>query len=94
MSFNNRITSNPGIIQLKDVTTGEVKTYELILADNPSQEGTPITAETLEQFKQEILDNVINLALKGEKGDTGDPGAKGKDGANGISITNIRITKV
>ena len=74
MTFQNRVTSKPGVIKLKDVDSGEVKTYEVILADDPSQEGTPITAETFEQFKQEILTLVQEVAAQGPKGDKGDTG--------------------
>lgn len=84
MEFKNRVSNAPGVIQLKDMETGEIKTYEMILADNPSQMGTPITAEILEQFKQEILDSIEGVGLKGEKGEPG---------ANGTYITAISITR-
>lgn len=84
MTFQNRVTSKPGIIKLRDVDSGEVRTYEVMLADEPSQEGTPITAETLEKFKQEILTLVQEVGAQGPKGDKGDTGPY---------ITAISITR-
>lgn len=82
MEFQNRVTNTPGLIKLRDVETGEEKTYQLILADNPTQEGTPITAENLERFKQDILECVLDL------------GIHGAPGPQGTTITGIQITKV
>ena len=82
MEFQNRVTNTPGLIKLRDVETGEEKTYQLILADNPTQEGTPITAENLERFKQDILECAVKLGAKGDKGN------------DGTTITGIKITKV
>lgn len=59
----------PGRVKLRDVLTGEEKTYDLIMADEPIQEGTPPTTNNLLADDTAALwgldkTGTVNLALK------------------------------
>ncbi|MCH5159565.1 MAG: hypothetical protein J1F66_01785 [Clostridiales bacterium] len=58
MELKDRKATNPGRVKLRNVSTGAETTYDLTLADNPTEQGTPITKQTLEALKAEILDEV------------------------------------
>lgn len=54
INLKDRNPSTPGRITLKNVATGEITTF--VLADNPTEEGTPINKATLEALAEDILD--------------------------------------
>lgn len=88
MEFKDRKAANPGRIKLKDITTDVETTYDVTLADEPTEAGTPINAELFARLKEEILNETVNIGQKGEKGDNGDTGIAGN------YITSITFTKV
>lgn len=60
MEFKDRKTTNPGRIILENVQTKARTTYDVILADNPTEQGTPLTKQVMENLKEEILDQAKN----------------------------------
>lgn len=59
MEFKDRKTQHAGRIRLQSVD-GQPNVYDVIFADDATEQGTPLTAETLGSFKKEILDEAIN----------------------------------
>lgn len=55
MELKDRQAKHPGRIVLVDVATGAEKKYDVILADEPTVAGTPLNAQTLKAFKEEIV---------------------------------------
>ena len=78
MEFKNRQVAYPGRVKLIPVDEDN-GIYDIVMMDEASQEGTPLNAETFEQFKLDILDGALKLGLKGDKGSC---------------ITSITVTKV
>lgn len=60
MEFKDRKATNPGRIILENVQTKARTTYDVILADNPTEQGTPLTKQVMDSLKEEILDQVKN----------------------------------
>ncbi len=61
MEFKNRQATNPGRIALKKVSTNEVtgqEIYDVEFADGATEPGTPINKQTLDSFKEDVLDEV------------------------------------
>lgn len=50
MNFQDRISTNPGRVTLKNVSTGETATYDLTLADSPTQAGTSLNKATFDRI--------------------------------------------
>lgn len=66
MELKDRQAKYPGRIILKDVQTNAERTYDVILADEATEQGTPINAQTLKTFKQDILnetEDILNEAV-------------------------------
>ena len=80
MNFQDRISTNPGRVTLKNVSTGETATYDLTLADSPTQVGTALNKETFESF-QAYIESMI-------EGNSGPQGPQGMQGEPGVSISN------
>lgn len=80
MNFQDRISTNPGRVTLKNVSTGETATYDLTLADSPTQVGTALNKETFESF-QAYIESMI-------EGNSGPQGPQGAQGEPGVSISN------
>lgn len=55
MELKDRQAKYPGRVILKDVQTNAERTYDVILADEATEQGTPINAQTLKTFKEDIL---------------------------------------
>lgn len=55
MELKDRQSTHPGRIILKDVQSGEEKTYDVILADDATVQGSPLNKQTLTALKQDIL---------------------------------------
>lgn len=92
MEFKNRQSTNPGRVTLQNVSNPQdTKTYDIIMADGPSVEGTPLNANTFEQLKEDIIDAISPLSVKGDKGDKGD---KGEGATMGTYITGITVTRI
>ncbi len=66
MELKNRVANHPGRIVLQDIQTGERKTYDVILADEATEQGTPINKETLETLKEEILDQTKTMVQQND----------------------------
>ncbi len=58
MEFKDRKATNPGRVILKDVQTNAQTTYDIILADNPTEQGTPLNKQTMDTFKADVLNEV------------------------------------
>ena len=58
MELKDRITTYPGRVVLKEVGSGVEKTYDVVLADGATQQGTPINAKTLNDLKEEIINQL------------------------------------
>lgn len=68
MEFKDRKTQHAGRIRLQSVE-GQPNVYDVIFADDATEQGTPLTAETFAAFKQEVLDEVANYnAVAGADG--------------------------
>lgn len=61
MEFKNRNSQYPGRIQLKKVSDGSTETYDVILADNATEQGTPLNEATLNALKEDILNAVLQF---------------------------------
>ena len=61
MEFKNRQSVNPGRIQLQSLEDNSVKTYKLILADGATEQGTVLNEATMNAFKEDILNAVLQL---------------------------------
>lgn len=59
MILKNRTAAHPGRVTLKDVDTGAEKTYDITMADGATEQGTPLNAEMLNEFKEDVLNNVM-----------------------------------
>lgn len=61
MEFKDRVAKYPGRIALKKVstnaTTGQ-EIYDVALADEATEQGTPLNKQTLDAFKEDIIDSV------------------------------------
>ncbi len=61
MEFKDRKVTNPGRIALKkvstDATTG-LEIYDVTLADGATEQGTPINKQTMDSFKEDVLNEV------------------------------------
>lgn len=96
MEFQNRQPTHPGRIKLVPVE-GQNNVFDVVLVDGATQQGTPLTAEVFDQFRQSILEEVAAMGVKGEQGAQGlkgKDGPAGKDGLDGLSIVGISIVKV
>ena len=82
--FTNRQATNPGRVKLTD-ENGVVKTYTMVLDDGATEQGTPLTAETFNQFAADVMNDIANCTVgpRGEKGDQGEKGEKGDKGDKG-----------
>ena len=58
MEFKDRKANNPGRVILEDVQTKARTTYDIILADNPTDQGTPLNKQTMDSFKEDVLNEV------------------------------------
>lgn len=58
MEFKDRKATNPGRVILEDVQTKSRATYDITFADNPTEQGTPINKQTLDTFKEDVLNEV------------------------------------
>ncbi len=47
MEFKDRKATNPGRITLRNVSTGATTTYDVIMADGATEQGTPINKHTM-----------------------------------------------
>lgn len=79
MEFKDRMSGNPGRIKLKNISTGVETTYDVILDDSPTEEGTALNANTLSTLKREILSETQGINEKGDKGETGENGFAGNN---------------
>lgn len=61
MEFKDRKATNPGRIVLKkvstDATTGD-ETYDVVMADGATEQGTPLNKQTMDNFKEDVLNEV------------------------------------
>ena len=81
MEFRDRKASNPGRVRLTPVS-GESNVYDVTLEDGAgtTNAGTPLNAQTFEEFRQDIFNYIsAKSGMQGPKGDKGD---------KGISIAN------
>lgn len=62
MEFKDRKSQHAGRIRLQSVE-GQPNVYDVIFADGATEQGTPLTAETLGSLKKEILDDAINYNI-------------------------------
>ena len=96
MEFQDRKSTYPGRITLRHLDkNGSVtseETCEIVFADQPTAEGTPLNASTFNQLIADIMSKVTNV--QGPKGDKGERGAQGASGTNSAYITSITVTKV
>lgn len=58
MEFKDRKATNPGRVILEDVQTKVRTTYDIILADNPTEQGTPLNKQTMDALKEDVLNEV------------------------------------
>ncbi len=58
MEFKDRKATNPGRVTLRNVSTGATTTYDIIMADGATEQGTPINKQTLDALKEDILNEV------------------------------------
>ena len=96
MTFQNRQATHPGRIKLIPVA-GQDNVFDVVLMDGATQEGTPLSAEIFDQFKNSILEEIAIMGTKGEQGlpgQDGKTGPAGRDGTNGLSIVSVSVTKV
>lgn len=56
MELKDRKANHNGRVILKDVQTGVEKTYDIILADEATEQGTPLNKQTLDALKEDIID--------------------------------------
>lgn len=82
MELKDRVATHPGRVVLRNVATGVETTYDIIVADGATEQGTPINSQTLLAFKEEILD-----AVKGLIPEPTTPTAP----SNPATVTNITI---
>ncbi len=81
MEFRDRKASNPGRVRLTPVS-GESNVYDVTLEDGAgtTNAGTPLNAQTFEEFRQDIFNYIsAKSGMQGPKGDKGD---------KGVSISN------
>lgn len=61
MEFKDRQSTNPGRIALKkvstDASTGQ-EIYDMEFADGATEQGTPLNKQTLDAFKEDVLNEV------------------------------------
>lgn len=58
MEFKDRKANNPGRVTLKNVSTGATTTYDVVMADGATEQGTPINKQTMDGFKEDVLNEV------------------------------------
>ncbi len=58
MEFRNRQTTTPGRVKLKNVSTNAETIYDISMADNPTEAGTPLNKQTFDTFREDLLDEV------------------------------------
>ena len=61
MEFKNRNSTHPGRIQLKKVSDGSIETYDVIMADGATEQGTPLNEATLNELKKDLLNAVLQF---------------------------------
>ena len=83
MNFTDRDSSGPIKITLKD-SNGNKVTYEVESIEVQGG-GTPLNASTFAAFRQDIIDQVSQMGIKGDRGPQGNAGTY---------ITGIRISRV
>lgn len=64
MEFKDRKSTNPGRIILENVQNKARNTYDIIFADGATEQGTPINKQTLDAFKEDVL-NEVQAKLNG-----------------------------
>ncbi len=58
MEFKDRKATNPGRVTQRNVSTGATTTYDVIMADGATEQGTPINKQTMDALKEDILNEV------------------------------------
>lgn len=58
MEFKDRKAANPGRVTLKNVSNGTTATYDVTMADGATEQGTPLNKQTLDTFKEDVLNEV------------------------------------
>lgn len=65
MEFKDRQAANSGRVILENVQTKERTAYDVILADEPTEHGTPLNAATFDALQEDIMDKVADLVAVG-----------------------------
>lgn len=58
MELKDRKATYPGRVTLKNVSTGATTTYDIVMADGATEQGTPINKQTLDALKADVLNEV------------------------------------